>query len=330
MIEITLDAGALARTRFVISPLHEVGATLLGWPHQPRPQARPLLTRARAALRGPELPLLRTFALGGGGYVPDFLAPHPEGPSPTVAEQFEQVAATPPERAEAELEALVRGRPNAGLAPCERQDAVTELLALGGRRLVDRAVEELRRYWQSVFAPEWDAARAALDADVRHRAQTLAWQGAGVLIPSLHPGLGWDGSALRIESRYRVALCAPMVVFVPSLVAAGTTVGVDPVYRTEPRVPVISYPAVPSAPDGAPASADLRRLLGVTRADLLATLTAPETTGTLARRHYLTAPTVSYHLGILLRAGLVTRERAGREVRYRRTDRGTRLARTGS
>ncbi|RAG82714.1 hypothetical protein DN069_26055 [Streptacidiphilus pinicola] len=330
MIEITLDAGALARTRFVISPLHEVGATLFGWPHPPRPQARALLTRARAALHGPELPLLRTFALGSGGYVPDFLAPHPEGPSPTVDEQLAQVAATAPVRVEAELEALACGRPDNGLAPSERQDAVAALLARGGRRLAAQAVDELRRYWQLVFAPEWDAARAALDADVRHRAQTLAWQGAGALIPSLHPALGWDGGVLRIESRFSVALRAPMVVFIPSLVATALSVGIDPVYRTEPRVPVITYPAVPSAPDGAPASADLRRLLGVTRADLLATLTAPETTGTLARRHYLTAPTVSYHLGILLRAGLVTRERAGREVRYRRTDRGTRLARTGS
>jgi DNA-binding transcriptional ArsR family regulator len=332
MIEVTLNAGALARTRFVISPLHELGATLLAWPRQAGPRARPLLARARTALDAPGLPLLAAFARGGRGYVPDFLTPHPEGPAPTVAEQLDQVAATPPDRAEAELEALSRGRPDAGLAPSGDQAAVAELLALGGRRLVAQAVDELRRYWELVFVPEWEAARAALDADVSHRAQTLAREGAGVLIPSLHPALGWDGRALRIESRYSVALCAPMVVFVPSLVATGIGAAIDPVHRLRPRPPVITYPAVPSAPtgpEGTGASADLRRLLGVTRADLLATLTAPATTGTLAQRHHLTPPTVSYHLGILLRAGLVTRERTGREVRYHRTDRGTRLTRTG-
>ncbi|SEM23530.1 ArsR/SmtB family transcription factor [Streptacidiphilus jiangxiensis] len=330
MIQVVLDADALARTRFVVSPLHELVATLFAWPHQPRPQARPMLVRARAALRGPGLPLLTTLAGTGTGYIPDFLSPHPDSPAPSVAEQLDQVAATPAERVEAELEALTRGRPLAGLAPSDSPGAVAELLAAGGRRLAVQAAEELRRYWQLVVAPEWDAARAVLEADVAHRAQTLARQGAGQLIPSLHPSLGWDGRALSIESRYYVTLPAPMIVFVPSLVASAVGAAIDPVYELEPRAPVITYPAVPSAPSGPPASADLRRLLGVTRADLLATLTAPATTGTLAEQHYLTAPTVSYHLGILLRAGLVTRERAGREVRYRRTERGTRLTRTGS
>ncbi|MEY9877981.1 DNA-binding transcriptional ArsR family regulator [Streptacidiphilus sp. MAP12-33] len=330
MIQVILDAEALAKTRFVVSPLNEVGATLLAWKHQPRPQARPLLTRARAALRGPEVPLLSALAGAGSGYVPDFLFPHPEGPAPSVAEQLEQVAGTPGERVEAELEALTRGRPLAGLAPSDSPDVVAALLAAGGRQLAEQAAVELRHFWRLVVAPEWDAARAVLEADVAHRARTLALHGAGELIPSLHPDLGWDGRALRIESRYYVTLPAPLVVFVPSLVATGVGTAIDPVYRLEPRPPVITYPAVPSAPTAAPASADLRRLLGVTRADLLATLTAPATTGTLAQRHYLTPPTVSYHLGILLRAGLVTRERAGREVRYARTERGTRLAVTGS
>ncbi|WP_399030652.1 ArsR/SmtB family transcription factor [Streptomyces sp. 15-116A] len=42
-------------------------------------------------------------------------------------------------------------------------------------------------------------------------------------------------------------------------------------------------------------------------------------------RHFLSPATVSYHLGVLHRAGLVTRARAGRSVVYRHTPAGARL-----
>jgi DNA-binding transcriptional ArsR family regulator len=55
---------------------------------------------------------------------------------------------------------------------------------------------------------------------------------------------------------------------------------------------------------------------------VLADLDVPRSTGELSDRHELAPATVSYHLGVLLRAGLVVRQRAGRTVRYHRTERG--------
>ncbi|MFG2243470.1 ArsR/SmtB family transcription factor [Streptomyces sp. NPDC048734] len=93
---------------------------------------------------------------------------------------------------------------------------------------------------------------------------------------------------------------------------------------------MLIYPVRDKAVTGAVApavpSAEMARLLGSTRAGLLAALAQPASTAQLAARHFLSPATVSYHLGVLHRAGLVTRTRAGRSVFYRRTPEGTRLA----
>jgi DNA-binding transcriptional ArsR family regulator len=66
-------------------------------------------------------------------------------------------------------------------------------------------------------------------------------------------------------------------------------------------------------------STGLAGVLGGTRARLLVELVQPATTTQLAGRLGLTAPGVSQHLQRLRDAGLVTADRDGREVRYRRT-----------
>ncbi|MFE9097968.1 ArsR/SmtB family transcription factor [Streptomyces sp. NPDC007264] len=82
--------------------------------------------------------------------------------------------------------------------------------------------------------------------------------------------------------------------------------------------------AAPATP-----SAELARLLGPTRAGLLAALARPASTGELAARHFLSPATVSYHLGVLYRSGLVSRARSGRSVLYHRTPAGSRLSNGG-
>ncbi|MFD0691823.1 ArsR/SmtB family transcription factor [Actinomadura fibrosa] len=66
----------------------------------------------------------------------------------------------------------------------------------------------------------------------------------------------------------------------------------------------------------------LARLLGRTRADLLRTLAEPATTSWLCARLRLSLGGVGDHLAVLRAAGLVTRERSGRSVLYRRTAAG--------
>ncbi|MGV4983244.1 ArsR/SmtB family transcription factor [Streptomyces sp. NRAIS4] len=59
---------------------------------------------------------------------------------------------------------------------------------------------------------------------------------------------------------------------------------------------------------------DTAALLGVTRARLLSGLQIPRSTAELSERHFLAASTISYHLSILHRSGLVTRTRAQHRI----------------
>ncbi|MFI8303411.1 ArsR/SmtB family transcription factor [Streptomyces sp. NPDC085927] len=331
MIELTVDAAGLARSRFAVSPLHEVVATLMPWGLQATPDTDPWVARARRVLRRARLPLLSELALDGPGYVPDFLNPYPSGPSPTVEEELEQVRCTPPERVLGELEALRDGRPRSGLAGSELPAGVRRAMARGGAHVARQAADEMRRYWELAFAPHWEAAKATLDAEVGRCAGVLAGYGAARLFNSLHPQIEWVEGTLRVESRFRIAQPVPLVVVVPSLVAPRPAVAVDPT-RDEDRPPMLIYPVrdkaiactiAPAAP-----SAEMAQLLGPTRAGLLAALIQPASTAQLAARHFLSPATVSYHLGVLHRAGLVARARSGRSVLYRRTPEGARLARS--
>ncbi|MFF9507694.1 helix-turn-helix domain-containing protein [Streptomyces sp. NPDC014724] len=332
MIELTMDATGLACSRFAISPLHEVAATLLPWGLRaalhPGPNADPWVARARRVLRRARLPLLSELSLDGGGYVPDFLSPHPSGPAPTVEEELERVRSTPPERVLGELKALRDGRPGSGLPGSELLPEVRRAMARGGGHVARQAAEELRRYWDLAFAPHWEAARSALESEVDRCAGVLARRGAAELFDSLHPGIRWADGTLRVESGFTVALAVPLVVVVPSLVAPGPGVAVDPV-RGGRRPPSLTYPARDRTPAPTAPSAELARLLGTTRAGLLAALARPASTAQLAAGHFLSPATVSYHLGVLHQAGLVARARSGRAVLYRRTPAGSRLTGTG-
>ncbi|MFF3755253.1 ArsR/SmtB family transcription factor [Streptomyces sp. NPDC002018] len=328
MIELTVDAAGLARSRFAVSPLHEVALTLLPWGVQPAPDTDPWIARARRILRRAQLPLLSELARDEGGYVPDFLSPHPSGPSPTVEEQLKQVRCTPPRRILFELEALRDGRPRNGLAGCELPAGVRRAMGRGGAHVARQAADEMRRYWDLAFAPHWDAAKATLDAEIDRCANVLARHGAATLFNSLHSDIRWADGTLRVESRFRIALPVPLVIVVPSLVARGSVVTVDPT-RDGGRPPTLIYPVrneVIANIASATPTAEMARLLGPTRAGLLAALAQPASTTELAIRHFLRISTVSYHLGILHRAGLVARARSGRSVLYRRTPEGSRLA----
>jgi DNA-binding transcriptional ArsR family regulator len=96
----------------------------------------------------------------------------------------------------------------------------------------------------------------------------------------------------------------------------------------EPWQPTIIYPATgiaelwqaPAAPPGT-----LGRLLGRTRALILAALDQPLSTTALAAATELSPAGVSRHLLALRDAGLLTTARHGHEIRYRRTELGSAL-----
>ncbi|AUG75250.1 hypothetical protein CFP65_0275 [Kitasatospora sp. MMS16-BH015] len=327
MIRLLVDSTGLARTRFVVSPLHEAIGTLMPSGLRPRSGPDAWMGRARRVLRREGLELLAAFALDqAGSYLPDFLTPHPSGPAPGIAEQVEAVRTTPPERVLAELDAVRHGRPAANLAGRELPEVVERTLAQGPAELARRAAEELERYWELAMAPYWPEARSVLDAEVDRRGRVLARHGAAAMLNSLTPQLRWADGRIELESRYEVCVPAPEVLLLPSLVNQETLIILDPVPGLQ-RTPALHYPIErPSAVSELP-DPSVAQLLGPTRAALLASLGRPATTSALAARHFLSESTASYHLGVLHRSGLVSRNRSGREVLYQRTERAEHLTR---
>jgi len=98
------------------------------------------------------------------------------------------------------------------------------------------------------------------------------------------------------------------------------------VHADDPWPRALIYPARGSAAlwETRPASSTgaLADLLGTTRARILLALTDRATTSQLAAELGISVGGVGDHLAVLLRAGLVHRDRAGRSVRYRRTPLG--------
>ncbi|MER6395499.1 DUF5937 family protein [Kitasatospora sp. NPDC001603] len=187
---------------------------------------------------------------------------------------------------------------------------------------LERLAEEIETYWELALAPYWARIRAALDADVFHRARQVAEHGTGRLLNELHPSASWDDNALRIARRRRTLsrqgagdglLLIPSAFTGPHLLTR----------LMPPEPPQLAYPARgigalwESRP--APAANALAAVLGRSRTRLLTELDSPASTTELARRTGLSPAGVSQYLTALRDAGLVSAHRAGRSVLYART-----------
>lgn len=188
------------------------------------------------------------------------------------------------------------------------------------RRAVRELADLLAEFWERAHAPTWPRVLALLQADVQHRARTLAEHGAAHTLGDLHHTIAWNDDRLEVQMRHdhEVALEGRGLLLVPS----AFTPDIPSVVSDRPWQPAVVYPArgrallwqdPPAAPDG------LARVLGRTRAQLLVRLEAPATTTDLARELGLAAGGVSEHLTALAAAGLLSARREGRSVLYVRT-----------
>ncbi|MBP2702545.1 winged helix-turn-helix transcriptional regulator [Microbispora sp. RL4-1S] len=306
----------VARLRFAFSPLWELVTSLRVLRSPARHSLHlPWIRTVRPRLRG--LDLTELFALVPvAGYMPDFLTPPPDTPLPDFGAELERVRRTDPLIAADEV-AWVPGADPAALARF-RDDP-----AEGVRRVTDR----LGEYWTVAFEESWPRVRALLEADVMWRSRRLAAGGVRELFADLHPSIGWHGDRLVTAKRHSYAgdIGGEGLVLVPS---AFTWPDVLVMY--EPYQPMIGYPARGVGAlwsQGSPCTPRaLSALLGRTRAQILTALDEPGSTTGLARRLDLTPGAVSQHLTVLHDGGLVTRQRLGREVLYRRTAMGDALA----
>ncbi|WP_152645867.1 ArsR/SmtB family transcription factor [Streptacidiphilus albus] len=331
MLRIDMHIGVLADTRFAISPASVTVDAL----HLMRADAQPCgggwQSMIQKALRERKLAVLTSLFSGSWDYVPDFITPQPYVPEPTLHEDLHAIANVDAGRLRWEIEIMALGNPEDNLSGRRIPRVLKDVLQQGEQALAQRLADELDQVWQQAIAPHWATLRARLESDIGHRARAIARHGLSGMLADLHPRVVWDDDHLKLLTRLQGRRLADSgLTLMPSAITTNLFLVMDCTPAPVPRPPIITYPALRSAATGPSAAPTTQALFGMTRARLLADLQVERTTGELGERHFLAASTVSYHLGILHRAGLVTRTRKSHRVLYEQTPGATALLGSGT
>ncbi len=340
-IRIPMTAEVLGRSRFAFSPVHEVVSAVRLRGRHPAPHARTWYARARGRMPAHLRAVLEALVPDDHPYSPDFLAPAPEKSTETIDDLTRRVAETPAEIVEHHLDVALRGRRmRPEVVEGHGSEAAYEqwrrpvpallvgLIDAGPAAVAETAAEALLAFHDAALAEDWPTVRAVLDDDVRRRSDVIAARGVLAMLDDLGAGMAWNGEGITLDRPYEGVidwaddglLLVPVTSHAgPVQIAAERPVRPMVIYRADGIARLSERSAEPD-PDRAIAD-----LLGGTRAALLARLASPMSTGELSRDLHWSEPTVSYHLMILLRAGLVDRSRRGRQVFYRRTTLGASL-----
>lgn len=320
MVRFVFSLEDLALTRFAISPMWELVHSLLAL-RDPSFAALhvPWLRSLSGRMQG--LALEHAVALTPPrGYTPDFLFPPPTGPLGDIADDLAALRATPAAQIRADMQLFSTQH--------KRGPQIAGPWLAHPRRELRSLADLLEAYWARAIEPVWPRVRAFLDADISYRARRLAAGGPEILFADLSTNVTWRQPDLDVHVPVHdatVSLDGRGLLLVPSAFSANRPFVID----RPPSQPTLGYPArgiatlweeAEQAPDG------LDRLLGSSRAALLADLGAPRSTTELARRLSLSPATTSHHLTTLRDSGLVTAQRQGRLVLYARTTLGDALA----
>jgi DNA-binding transcriptional ArsR family regulator len=309
----------LARTRFAISPMYELVASLRAI-REPDQAALHLPWIREAIPIAAGLDLEMPFALipTTAGYLPDFLTPPPSTPTVSFEEELELVRTTPAAQVRNDVGWLLGGRP---------PPASVRPLLERPRSALDRLARGLEDFWRLAVEPHWPRIRALLEADLAYRSQRLTEGGPALLFTDLNPAVRWLGDRIEVDQMHEatVPLRDQGLLLVPSAFRWEKVSSIT----EAPWQPTLLYPArgvgllwEPGAPEP---GEGLASVLGQTRATLLAALDAPASTTQLAARLELSPGGVSQHLAALREAGLVAGQRQGRSVLYARTELADRL-----
>jgi DNA-binding transcriptional ArsR family regulator len=273
------------------------------------PSHLPWLENVPRELAVPEL----AAVMSARHYITDFLSPPPDGPLTTPEAQLAEIRRTPPSQVAAELAMVDADLSTLPSDPAAARDLLSDQLELA---------------WTELLEPHWPRIHQLLAADIEYRSRRLAEGGVALALAGLHPKVRLVDDVLMIDikARSRIRLDRRGLLLIPG-VFAWPNVGVITV---RPWQPAVLYPArgVASLWSAAarPPSA-LAGILGRTKAALLVALDEPASTSALATRLGLSNGTVSEHLSALRAAGLLTTNRRGYAVLYRRTELGDALLR---
>ena len=322
-MRVEVDAGSLARSRFAISPLHELDGLLrclrgLNTSYLPPAWAADMRPRLQALRGADEVEAVLALQTRSGGA--EFVVPPPRGAAARVEDDLAAVAATETSVVRRDVEECLARRP----PPPPRVLAV-----LADQDPAPRIAAALARLWDELLAERWPAVLAVCQRDIAWRVERLGRGGWDVAFDDLHQKLRWDGGGLDVDdgTQRTVAAQAEGLTLTPSAFIAPALAVLD----ATPWPLALVYPARgvgllrESDASDADALATLGDLLGVSRARILIALDSPAGTTQLARSLNLTLGAVGDHLAVLHRAGLVSRSRTGRSVPYQRTPAGTSL-----
>lgn len=321
-----LTPSALARTRFVVSPLAElIGALTRGVIDLEEQQhTRPQSSSATSRTGGLDLDALRRWRtadplhtafsdlIAHTRWFPDMigLAPPATGEVRLVSE-LAQIAAWDRQAAVSTLEDSV----TAAWTP----QRTTWLTAPD---LPARIAAALGSAWEQLLAADWPRRQRILRREIAFRTALIGTSGWAGAVDGIARDVAWeDPDALRVSHRLdRSLTVSTHLSFIPTTQVRGRwtcdgPVGVALVYGARGSRAAVS-PRQGRA---------LGRLLGSGRAAVLLALDLPATPSQLHADLGYALGTVGGHLAVLENAGLVHRARTGREVHYRRTELGEAL-----
>lgn len=322
-MRVEVDARSLARSRFAVSPLHELDGLvrcLRGLNASYLPPAwsasmRPRLERLRVISEVEAVLALQTRHGGA-----QFVLPPPRGSTACIEDDLEAVAAT--------ATSIVRR----DVAEClARQPPLPQRVraVLSAEDAAPRIATALRQMWDELLAERWPAVLAVCQRDIAWRVQRLGRGGWDFAFQDLHQRLRWADGGLDVDDGDQRTVVAKEegLTLIPSAFIAPALAVLD----TTPWPLALVYPArgVGLLREATTAEADALRtlgnLLGFSRARILLALDSPAGTTQLARSLDLTLGAVGDHLAVLRRAGLVSSSRTGRSVPYQRTTAGAAL-----
>jgi DNA-binding transcriptional ArsR family regulator len=263
--------------------------------------------------------VVRSLAPPGHSVVPDLVLPGDPTRDVDVPTQIEILRDLPVESLLLELEEITDGRP-----PPHWQPAVDK-----PERWLRGYADILEQAW-TALEPVWKRARPLLDREIERVAVSAARGSLDVVLNSLHAGCMFRDDALSfpdlepgvfaIDSRPLVL--KPMLSGPNALIARLD--GPDVVWIGYPLPGVGALTASP--PYSSRGRNDpLILMIGDVRAAILNNLDRPITMSRLAKLIQHAPNAVTYHCDRLETAGLIVRQRSGREIHVHRTDRATAL-----
>lgn len=248
--------------------------------------------------------------------LPDCLTPIDLDGLP-IRDQLDRIADTSPEILWRDVAELFDGEP----PPPQWQRALRR-----PRHWIGRYVAVLASAWRA-YAPIWQQSTALRARETERVGAAVVSGGLDVLLSGINDRARFSDDTLYLPDRmpYRVELDGRPLVMVPLLSGSDASVfNLD-----DPEMVWLGYPipgldSLSAAPE-AVSRDPLTLLLGPIRAAILRALSRPTTMGALAEQLEAGPSTATYHCIQLASAGLVVRQRTGREVRIQRTLRGDAL-----